>query len=450
MISSLLNLVFKDSKAGKRLQGVPADAGPEEIGYTELEDLSWKQLLDLDACTKCGRCTDVCPANASGRPLDPRNVILDLKEYRDHLEAGGEEIPIITDSGDSIIDSETMESCLSCMACMDACPVAIEHVPQFTQMNRRLIESGEMNETIQDTMMNIFQKGNSFGDPDRKRGDWSEELDFEITDAREERVDYLWYVGDYPSYDDRQKKVARSLARIFRRSDVDYGILFDDERNDGNDVRRIGEEGLYEMLVEENIESFESCDFNKIVCTDPHSFNTFKHEYPEFGWDEKPVYHYTEVIEELFNEERLDLRGDELDYRVTYHDPCHLGRFNDVYEAPRRLIQATGCELYEMPRNRSNSFCCGGGGGGLWMDFEDDPKPSEERMREALEDTDAGDTIEKFVVACPMCGTMYEDGRKTGGYEDEIEVIDLAELILEAYSVSENGSSTNGEAAVSA
>ncbi len=437
MISSLLNLVFEDEKAGVRLTRVPEDTPPEEIGYTSIEDLSWKQQLDLDACTKCGRCTAVCPANSAGRPLDPRDVILDLKQHRDDLEAGDDELTIIGADDPSVIRRETMDACLSCMACMDACPVAIEHVPQFTEMQRRLVETGEMNENLQDVMMDIFQKGNSFGESARKRADWVEELDFEIQDAREESVEFLWYVGDYPSYDDRQQQVARSLATLFDEAEVDFGILFEDEKNAGNDVRRVGEEGLYEMLVEENIESFESVEFDKIVCTDPHAFNTFQNEYPDFDWEEKPTYHFTQVLEELLNEDRLPLTGDELNYTVTYHDPCHLGRFNDVYESPRNIIRATGCELYEMPRNRSSSFCCGGGGGGLWMDFDDEPKPSEERLREALEDTEAGQAIEKFVIACPMCGTMFEDGRKTGGFEDSIEIIDIAELVAEALATRE-------------
>jgi len=299
-------------------------------------------------------------------------------------------------------------------------------------MNRRLVETGALDPNIEETMMTIFQKGNSFGESARTRADWTEQLEHEVPDAREQSVDYLWYVGDYPSYDPDQKTVARSLARIFQKAGVDYGILYEDEKNDGNDVRRIGEEGLFEMLFEDNIEVFEQCDYDAIICTDPHSFNTFQNEYPEFGWEEKPVEHYTTVVEKLVDEGRFELNGDELDYVVTYHDPCHLGRFNNVYESPRRLIEATGCELYEMPRNRSNSFCCGGGGGGLWTEFDEEPRPSEERLREALEDTDAGADVEKFVVACPMCGTMYEDGRKTGGYEDDIEVVDLTERLVEA------------------
>ena len=436
MLSSFANLVTRDEQAGVRLPGVPADAAPEDIGPSEIDDFSWKQLLDHDACTKCGRCSSVCPAKASGRPLDPRDVILDLKRYREERDAGGEDIPIIADGGTSVIDARTMESCMSCMACMDACPVDIEHVTQFTEMNRRLTESGEMDEHVQDAMMSVFQHGNTFGDPERKRPDWTDDLDFEVPDARDQPVEYLWYVGDYPSYDERNQRVARSLAHVFEAAGVDYGILYEAERTDGNDVRRVGEEGLYEMLVEDNAGAIGDCEFEAIVCTDPHSYNTFKNEYPEFEaceWDSEDVFHYTQVVADLAESGALGLRGDELDYTATYHDPCHLGRFNDVFEAPRDLVRATGATLHEMPRNRADSFCCGGGGGGLWMDFEEESKPSEERLREALEDTDA--PVEKFVVACPMCMTMYEDGRKTGGFEDDLEIVGLTELLAEALDV---------------
>jgi Fe-S oxidoreductase len=438
MLSSFANVVTRDEKAGVRLPGVPADETPDEIGFTEIEDMSWKQMLDQDACTKCGRCSSVCPAKASGRPLDPRNVILDLKNYRESVDAGGETKEIVADGGASVIDSRTMESCMSCMACMDACPVEIEHVPQFTEMNRRLTEMGEMDDNVQETMMDVFQQSNSFGEPERKRPDWVEELDFDVPDARDGPVEYLWYVGDYPSYDERNRRIARSVATIFEHAGVDYGILYEDEQNDGNDVRRVGEEGLYEMLAEDNAAAFEDCEFETLVCTDPHSYNTFKNEYPELEgveWNsdgEIDVHHYTQVVQELADAGALDLSGTALDYTVTYHDPCHLGRMNDEFEAPRDLVRRTGASLHEMPRNRSNSFCCGGGGGGLWMDFDEEPKPSEERLREALEDTDAGNEIEKFVVACPMCMTMYEDGRKTGDFEDRIEIVGLSELLAEA------------------
>jgi Fe-S oxidoreductase len=450
MLSSFANVVTRDPKAGTRLPGVPADPAAD-TELADIDDFTWKQLLDHDACTKCGRCSSVCPAKASDRPLDPRDVILDLKAYREERDAGGEDVPIIADGGTSVIDAGTMESCMACMACMDACPVEIEHVTQFTEMNRQLVEQADVDSNVQDVFGNLMQQGNTFGDPARDRPDWTEELDFEVPDAREEPVEYLWYVGDYPSYDDRNKEVARSLARIFEAADVDYGILYEDEVYDGNDIRRMGEELLYIDQAATLIGAFEDCEFETIVCTDPHSFNTITNEYSEIDFGEYAddpmmevpvdgywnadgsidVAHYTQVVAELAESGQVDVPA-ALDYTVTYHDPCHLGRYNDVFDAPRELVRETGCDLHEMPRNRSDSFCCGGGGGGLWMDFDEDPKPSEERLREALEDTDAGDAVEKFVVACPMCMTMYEDGRKTGNFEEEIEVVGITELLAES------------------
>jgi Fe-S oxidoreductase len=188
------------------------------------------------------------------------------------------------------------------------------------------------------------------------------------------------------------------------------------------------------MQVEETVAAFEDCEFEKIVTTDPHSYNTFLNEYPEFGWNEDGdvgVYHYTQVLDALVRDDRLDLDR-PLDETVTFHDPCHLGRYNDEHEAPRAVVRATGADLVEMPRNREDSFCCGGGGGGLWLDHDQDVKPSEERLREATTDTAAGDAVERFVVACPMCTTMFEDGRKTGGFEDDLVIVDAAELLAEA------------------
>jgi Fe-S oxidoreductase/nitrate reductase gamma subunit len=453
MISSFANVVTRDEKAGVRLPGVPANPDADS-GAESVDSFSWRELLGQDACTKCGRCSSVCPANASGRPLDPRDVILDLKQYRQRRDADGDgdEVPIVADGGESVIDTETMASCMSCMACMDACPVEIEHLKSFTKMNRTLVDSGDVSPAMQDVFRNVMQKGNTFGESQHSRAAWTDDLEFEVADARTESVEYLWYVGDYPSYDDRNRRVARSLARLLEAADVSFGILFDDEKYDGNDIRRVGEEFLYVELAGHHVETFEDCEFETIVCTDPHSYNTFKNEYPEVDFadfaddpvmpfdydgewnadDEVDVLHWTQAVERLVADDALGLRGDELDYTVTYHDPCHLGRMNDEYEAPRELIRATGCRLEEMPRNRADSYCCGGGGGGLWLDNEQDEKPSEERLREALEDTAVGDEVQKFVVACPMCMTMYEDGRKTGGYEDAIEIVDVSELLIEA------------------
>ncbi|WP_049984240.1 (Fe-S)-binding protein [Halorubrum sp. BV1] len=480
MISSFANVVARDEMAGVRLPNVPADL--DHTNAESLADFTWKELLDGDACTKCGRCSSACPADTVGRNLDPRDVILDLKAYRESVTddpvagsrgggsvatdggvasadggAGGSAsdggtVPIVAEEG-GVIAAESMESCMSCLACMDACPVDIEHLTSFTRMNRQLVDEGAVDPNVQDVFQDVTQTGNAFGEPQSTRGDWTDDLDdVDVPDARETEVEYLWYVGDYPSFDDRNKNVARAIARLFDAADVSFGILFDDEKTDGNDVRRIGEEFLYLELAGHHVETFSDCEFESIVCTDPHSYNTIKNEYPEveFGefaddpmmpfdreepWNsegEVDVFHWTQVVEGLVADGRLGLSGDELDYAVTYHDPCHLGRYNDEYEAPRELIRATGAELYEMPRSRADSFCCGGGGGGLWTEHDEAVKPSEERLREAVEDTAAGDAIETFVVACPMCTTMFEDGRKTGDFEEEIEIVDVAELLIEA------------------
>ncbi len=488
MISSFANVVVRDEKAGARLPNVPADL--DHTNAESIEDFTWKELMDGDACTKCGRCTDACPADTVGRPLDPRDVILDLKAYRESVTndpvvgrskgfvsdggvatsatasdggvansataSDGGTVPIVADSG-GVIAAESMESCMSCMACMDACPVDIEHLTSFTRMNRQLVDEGAVDSHLQDVFQDVMRTGNTFGESAAARGDWTEALDdVEVPDARETEVEYLWYVGDFPSYDDRNKQVARALARIFDAAGVEFGILFDDEKNDGNDIRRIGEEFLYLELAGHHVETFADCEFETIVCTDPHSYNTIKHEYPEVDfaafaddpvmpfdreepWNpdgEVGVKHWTQVVEELVRDGRLGLSGDELDYTVTYHDPCHLGRYNDEYEAPRELIRATGATLHEMPRSHESSFCCGGGGGGLWTEHDEEIKPSEERLREAVEDTAAGGAVEKFVVACPMCTTMFEDGRKTGGFEDDLEIVDVAELLIEALETS--------------
>ncbi|GAB7091968.1 heterodisulfide reductase-related iron-sulfur binding cluster [Halorubrum luteum] len=469
MISSFANVVARDEQAGSRLPNVPADL--EHTNAESIEDFTWKELLDGDACTKCGRCSSVCPAKASGRPLDPRDVILDLKAYRESVSddpvvgragdgvatdggtaaADGGSVPIVAEGG-GVIDAASMESCMSCMACMDACPVDIEHLTTFTRLNRQLTDEGSVDSNLQDVFQDVMRTGNTFGDQAANRGDWTEDVDVDVADARETEVEYLWYVGDFPSYDDRNKKVARALAKLFDEAGVEFGILFDDEKNAGNDIRRIGEEFLYLELAGHHVETFADCEFDRIVCTDPHSYNTIRNEYPELDlaefaddpvmpfdreepWNpdgEIEVQHWTQAVEELVADGRLGLSGDELEYTVTYHDPCHLGRYNDEYEAPRELIRATGAALFEMPRSHNDSFCCGGGGGGLWMDIDEETKPSEERLREALEDTSAGDAVEKFVVACPMCTTMFEDGRKTGGFEESIEIVDVAELLIEA------------------
>jgi Fe-S oxidoreductase/nitrate reductase gamma subunit len=426
MLTSPAGVALKDMTAGKKLPPIPADAKPEEVGYGRIADFSWKHLVDLDACTKCGKCHAACPATNSGYPLSPRDLVLDLREVGWHSFADNPSV-----LGDPI-RTDTLWSCMQCMACVEICPVGIEHVPIINDMRRRLVERGDMDGQLQQTLETIYTTGNSFGEPKRKRGRWARELGFEVKDIRKQPAEHLWFVGDYASFDPRNQRVTQALARVLHHAGVDFGILYDGERTAGCDVRRVGEEGLYTSLAEENIATISGCRFERLFSADPHSFHTLKNEYPELGgsWT---VLHHSELLLELLESGRLTPRK-RLGYRVTYHDPCHLGRYNGVYDAPRRVLDEIGAELVDMPRCRDNSFCCGAGGGRIWMKElrkEGAPRPSEMRIDEALE---LG-AIDYFVVACPKDVTMYEDAIKTSGHQGEIELRELSELVLESLAI---------------
>ena len=436
MLVDYANLMFKDDMAAKKLPGVSEERQKVAMGYQKIADFTWKELLDFDACTKCGRCHIACPAQNAGTPLSPRDLILDLRTYVNDASGGvaewfeqqdtsGKEPKTIAGG---VIGKETLWSCTSCMACVEACPVGIEHLTSIVNLRRTLVEEGDMEDMLMDTLANIGDYGNSFGQSERMRAKWTSELDFKIKDVRKEEAEYLWFVGDYASYDARIQGLSRKVASIFRKMGVDYGILYDGERNSGNDVRRVGEEGLYEMLVEDNMAAFEEANFKEIFTTDPHSYNTIKNEYPEFGGD-YPIYHYTGLLLRLYNEGKLKFTK-KLDYKVTYHDPCYLGRYNGEVDAPRQLLEAMGVTLVDMPRCKENSFCCGAGGGRIWMDDSKmDTRPSELRINEALA---IGDGVDHFIVACPKDYAMFTDAVKTSGNEGKMQVKDIIELVDEA------------------
>jgi len=296
----------------------------------------------------------------------------------------------------------------------------------IVEMRRTLVEEGEMEATVQTALQQIQKKGNSFGENKRKRPAWTKKLDFEIKDARKEPVEWLWFVGDFASFDPRYQKVSQAFARVLHGAGVDFGILFEAEMNAGNDVRRVGEEGLYEHLAESNIETLSQCEFKKIVTTDPHSFNTIKNEYPDFG-GRYEIEHASTLIQRMLANNEIKLKK-KLDRKVTFHDPCHLGRLNKGYDAPRESIRMLGADLVEMGRTRDNSFCCGAGGGRIWMaDPADREKPSENRMKEAAQI----EGLEVFVVGCPKCMNMFEDSVKSTGNEKQIKVQELIELVDE-------------------
>jgi len=411
---------------------------PPSLGLRRVEDLSWKQLLELDSCTKCGLCHEVCPARSAGLPLSPRDLVLDLREHADSLL--GARLPFDPrrkrplDGGPrdgaiagGVIRADTLWACTTCLACVEVCPVGIEHVPMIVGMRRTLVEDGAVDRRLQDALAKLAQHGNSFGAAARTRGRWTAGLPFAVKDIRKEPAEYLWFVGDYASFDKRVQEATRAAAGVLERAGVDFGILYEAERNSGNDVRRLGEEGLFEVLRSENAAALERASFRAILTTDPHSLNALRHEYP--GIDERtPVVHLATVLADAFAGGRLRaLRP--IARRVTFHDPCYLARYNRVTGEPRAVLRAVGATLVEMPRHGTRTHCCGAGGGRIWMDDSGmKVRPSEDRVREALRLPGVTD----FVVACPKDVTMFEAAVVSADARERLRVYDLAELADEA------------------
>ncbi|MDP6424038.1 MAG: 4Fe-4S dicluster domain-containing protein, partial [Planctomycetota bacterium] len=336
IVTDVANLTFVDDQAGRRLPASPEGT----MGYAGVTDFTWKELLDFDACTKCGRCHVACPASAAGTTLSPRDLILDLRTFANtalgtpellgQSFSAGSRWPAIDgssalkiDVAKQVIRQETLWSCTTCMACMEACPVGIEHLTSIVQMRRHLVDEGAMDQNLQDTLVSLGDYGNSFGESPKKRARWTKGLSFKIPDARKQPVDYLWFVGDFASYDPRLQGLSRQFAEVLNGAGVEFGILHDGERNAGNDVRRVGEEGLFEMLVEENMKALGDADFKQVVTTDPHTLNALRNEYPDLA--DRPVHHYTGLLARLIEEGKLRFPK-KLAYRVTYHDPCYLAR----------------------------------------------------------------------------------------------------------------------------
>ncbi len=412
-----LNIYFRSLEPAGALRAANMDGG---MGVKEWTQFTWKQLLDFESCTRCGRCQDVCPAYASAQVLSPRNMMVKLD---DHL---WEKKPRALHG--EVVSVDELWACTTCRACVQVCPAFIDHVTTFVDLRRHLVDQGKMDQMLQDALSNLGRYGNSFGQSDRMRAKWTMGLQPPVKDARREQVEYLWFVGDYASYNATLTDVTRKTAEVFHKLGLNFGILYESERNSGNDVRRVGEEGLFEMLVDKNSQVLSKCKFQAIVTTDPHSYNTLKNEYPANGNGRYPVLHYSELLDQLIAAGKLKF-SKKLGYKVTYHDPCYLGRYNGVYDAPRRVIEATGCELVEMPRHRERGFCCGAGGGRIWMEEKEvKERPSESRIREAV----ALEGVQTFIVACPKDLTMFRDAVKTTGNEQRLEVKDLIDLVAEA------------------
>ena len=437
VVTSLPAVFLRNLEAPGRLP--PATEIQGQVGINQVDHFRWRQMLDFYTCSECGRCQEVCPAYASSGVLSPKLFILSLRDQLvtqanlavDPNKSNGKSTkggnhthkPLIGE----VISEQMLWGCTTCYACDQECPLFVEHVAPIVEMRRFMVNEGQVDEKLQEALSNLARYGNSFGQSERVRSRWTQTITPKIKDARREAVQYLWFVGDYASYHANMLEITQKTAQVFQTAGLDFGILYENERNAGNDVRRVGEEGLFEMLAEKNIAALGKCDYKTLVTTDPHSYNTIKHEYSANG-NGHSVVHYTQLLDDLVASGQLKLNSN-LGYKVTYHDPCYLGRYNGIYEAPRRLIRLTGCELVEMPRHGDRALCCGAGGGRIWMEEgQVKERLSEARVREAGK----LQGVSVLVVACPKDAVMFKDALKTTGLEGQLVVKDLIELIHEA------------------
>jgi len=424
---SPINIFFRSLKPNGALRPISNFEEVETFGVREISEFTWKQLLDLEACTNCGRCQDGCPAHLSQKPLSPRRVIQNLKEHLWHEGPKLLKTPLQQRQPQSIIKATISEdelwACTFCLNCYEQCPVHISAFDKTIEMRRYLVlmESRYPSE-LREVFRNTERRSNPWGIERHSRADWAVDLGVK-TLAEDSNVDILYFPGCFKGYDDRNKRVAISMVKILRRAGVRFGILGPEEGCCGDPARRIGNEYLYKMLVEANIESMNRYQVKKILTTCPHCFNNLKNEYPQFG-GRFEVVHQTQFLNDLLEYKKLKLKRID-PITVTYHDSCYLGRYNRIYEEPRRILNSIpGVRLKEMEMSRFRSFCCGGGGGRMWMEEHLGKRINEMRTVQALE-------LKPDVIAtaCPYCLTMLGDGLKAKGMEDSVKALDIAELL---------------------
>jgi Fe-S oxidoreductase/nitrate reductase gamma subunit len=446
MFTSPLNMYLRDRERPKgAMKPLPilTETELETFGAATVSDFTWKQLLDTDACTMCGRCTSVCPAHATGKPLDPREIVLKTGEV---MAATGTPpvsppigiVPHITIGSDSLFERITPEeiwSCTSCRACDEICPVNIEILDKILDMRRylSLMESNFPTE-LGNAYRSMENSSNPWGMSQSDRASWTSKVEgVPIVDGTEALDhEYLYWVGCAGSFDDKNQKVTIAMAKLLTRAGIDFAILGPAELCTGDPARRSGNEYIFQMLAMQNIETLNSMGVKKIITQCPHCFNTLLNEYPQLG-GQYEVVHHSQLLETLVESGRLDLSGARLDERIVYHDSCYLGRHNDVYLAPRKVIGSLGgVEVVEAERNGTKGMCCGAGGARMWMEETIGTKVNDARSRELI-----ATGASRIATACPFCYIMIDDGVKGVGPgmgigEDDVKVADIAMHVLEA------------------
>lgn len=434
MIFGPINIAFQDYRSSGRVKPLEIDLeNAESFGVVNVTDLTWRDLFDGFACIDCGRCDDYCPANQSGKPLSPKNLILKLKQYMLNekkvlLKAGDKELKALMDgtyTGDEIW------TCTSCGACMYVCPVKNEHLPKIigVRQSQVLMESKFPSELSQ-FFKNMETNSNPWGFGAATRADWSEDLDIK-TLSQDPDVDILFWVGCAGAFDDRAKKVTLSVIKILEAAGVNFGVLGLEENCCGDQARRLGNEYMFQMLAQQNIETFKNYNIKKILVTCPHGYNTFKNDYPEFARQQGigdwniDVIHHSQFISQLIRDGKIKLNK-TIESTVTYHDPCYLGRHNKIVDPPRTVLSRAGAAIKEMKNNHFHSFCCGAGGGLMWTE-----ETLGKRINHIRTDNAMNAGAEIISTSCPFCMTMLEDGVKDNGKEEEFKVRDIAEIIAQ-------------------
>ncbi len=408
------------------------DESVTQFGVAKLQDFTWKDILDTYSCTSCGRCNEYCPTATTGKALRPMKLIEDLKHYA--LEYGPSFIkdpnfvpPVKLVSDESGITEQTLWDCTSCRACVEACPVGIEHIDKIVDMRRNLVMmEGSMPAELQTTMRNWENQSNPWGMPQDSRDAWAQDLGVKRL-VDHPTAEYLFYVGCAGSFNDRNKKISTALVKILQAGNIDFAILGKEELCNGETARRAGNEYLAKTMIDANIEVLKKYNVKKILASCPHCFNTLKNEYPEFGFQATEVVHHTEFIQSMIENGKLKLKDLKKDLKIAYHDSCYLGRYNEVYEEPRETLKAIGgVELIEMPRNRKTGLCCGAGGARMWMEENTGKRINVERVEEAIEQKP-----DVIAAGCPFCQVMLNDGVTEKEKSQSIAVKDIAEIVAE-------------------
>jgi Fe-S oxidoreductase len=467
LIAGPANVYFNRLEKPGKLKKVDfEDESQESFGVGKIEDFTQHQMIDFYACVECGRCTNMCPATGTGKMLSPMDLIVKMRDHLTNHGAAvtskqpwvptfafggttGNQIALAASSqgaqetaatlaynpsliGD-VITEEEIWACTTCRNCEDQCPVMNEHVDKIIDLRRYLVlTEGKLDADAQRAMTNIERQGNPWGLNRKERETWREaRADVEIPTVKEmnkkgEEFEYLFWVGSMGSYDNRSQKIALSFAKLMNEAGVKFAILGNKEKNSGDTPRRLGNEFLFQELATKNIEEFEKAEVKKIVTIDPHAYNIFKNEYPDFGL-EAEVYHHTEILYELVRDGKL-VPKHAVNEKITFHDSCYLGRYNDVYDPPREILKSIpGVQLVEMERNRETGMCCGAGGGLMWMEEETGHRINVSRTEQAI-------AVNPSIISsgCPYCLTMLSDGTKAKEVEEKIATYDVAELLEKA------------------